>query len=379
LLGVARIARYDVLAVAFGWLALLALDLALRRPNIPRALLLGIACGVAALTQFMGVFVVPVVIAVWLLARARLRLLFLALGAAALTVLPWAAFGAMHFADVAGQVTVYAGRGDFLRPAFYIENVLTESGRYEHLFGDRSFRVLLLTVGLWPALAYVVWRSRDWRSVGDLIVWTSLVVFAGLLLVLDHGKSSVYAVALVPSVCLALSRAATGSIAWVLRTNPLLSMRLLAVALGALLFVRVCVDGVAAYQITLAQADTVSPYDNVAQQLTRALPPGARVFGPERWWWALHTHPYLSLRSVWWQWLNNQTPPFLPEYVIVNDNVRADIQLFPAPIQQRFWAYLETCTTLVTTIEDPNYFGIDVYLAHSPSYERGSPGASCQI
>ena len=54
--------------------------------------------------------------------------------------------------------------------------------------------------------------------------------------------------------------------------------------------------------------------------------PVARVFGPERWWWALHTHPYLSLRSVWWQWLNGLTPPFQPEYVIVNDNVRADIE-----------------------------------------------------
>ena len=36
-----------------------------------------------------------------------------------------------------------------------------ESSRYEHLVGDRSISVLLLTVGLWPALAYVVWRSRD--------------------------------------------------------------------------------------------------------------------------------------------------------------------------------------------------------------------------
>ena len=92
LLGVARIARYDVLAVAFGWLAFLALDLAVTRPRVVRALLLGVACGVAALTQFMGVFVTPAVLAVWLLARAPRRLfLWVALGAA-VTVLPWAAF-----------------------------------------------------------------------------------------------------------------------------------------------------------------------------------------------------------------------------------------------------------------------------------------------
>ena len=128
-------------------------------------LLLGLACGVAALTQFMGVFVTPVVFAVWLLAGAR----------------PCgscvdgaghrgdrAAVGGLCRAACAGRGWAGDGlrrRGDFLRPAFYVENVLMESGRYEHLFGDRSFSVLLLTVGLWPALAYVVWRSRD-RTLG---------------------------------------------------------------------------------------------------------------------------------------------------------------------------------------------------------------------
>ena len=75
-------------------------------------------------------------------------------GAAVLTVLPWAAFAALHAQDLAGQATVYAGRGEFLRPSFYAENVLMEAGRFEHLFGDRSFSVLLLTVGLWPC-----WRT----------------------------------------------------------------------------------------------------------------------------------------------------------------------------------------------------------------------------
>jgi hypothetical protein len=304
---------------------------------------------------------VPVVAVNWWLARARWTLLCWVLLGFAAVVGPWLALAAANVNDVAGQLTVYAGRGDFLRPAFYLENIATEPGRYEHLFGERSLSVLLLTVGVWPALAYVAWRSRCAEAIGDRIVASSLIVFAAGLLLLDHGKSSVYAIALVPSVCLALSRLCSGSIAWVWRTNPLLSMRLLAAALGAMLLARACLDGVFAYQLTLAQADEVSAYGAVAQQLDRAISPAARVYGPERWWWALHTRPYLSLRSVWWQWSNGLQPPFAPDTIVVNDNVRADILLFPEPIQQRFWTFIRECTTRAATIEDPNYFGIEVY------------------
>ena len=149
----------------------------------------------------------------------------------------------------------------------------------------------------------------------------SLVLFAACLLVLDHGKSSVYAIALVPSACLAFSRCCTGSLNWVWRTNLRLSMRLLATSLGVQLLLRVCLDAVLAYQLTLAQAEEVSPYRTVDQQLDRAISLTSRVFGPERWWWALHTRPYLSLRSVWWQWSNGMDAPFDADTIIVNDNV----------------------------------------------------------
>jgi len=361
LLGVARVARYDVLAVAFMWLALALLDVALRGQRVGATVLVGIASGLATLSQFLGVFVVPVIALNWALARAPVRgLLWVALGFA-VVVAPWLLYGAVHASDVAGQLTVYAGRGEFLRPGFYVDNITQELGRYEHLVGDRAPSVLLLTLGLWPALIYVAWRSREVGAIGDRIVWTSLLVFAGLLLLLDHGKSSVYAIALWPSICLALSRAITGSVAWVRATNPLFSMRLLASALAVLLVLRVAVDGVTAYRLTLAQADAVSPYMVVGQQLDHAVDADARVLGPERWWWALRDRPYLSLRNVWWQWAGGAEPAFTPDDVIVNDNVRADVLLFPESVQERFWEFLRTCTRRVADLDDPNYFGIEVY------------------
>src|SRR6266851_2022495 len=70
-LGVTRAARYDILAVAFAWLALALLYDLLRQKRWPIALGVGLACGLAALAQFMGAFVFPLVVVNWLWARGR--------------------------------------------------------------------------------------------------------------------------------------------------------------------------------------------------------------------------------------------------------------------------------------------------------------------
>jgi hypothetical protein len=374
LLGVSRTARYDVLAVAAAWLALLVLDVVLRRPRPASALVLGVLCGIAALAQFMGSFVLPLVVLNWLWARARASVLVWMLIGTALALLPWAVFAMLHADDVVGQLTVYAGRGEFLRPAFYVENITQEAGRYEHALHPTDLSTWLLVLGIWPATAYVAWRSHRSRLVGDRVVWSSLILFAGLLLLLDHGKSSVYAIVLLPSICLAFSRLLTGVVATLWRSSPHPLLGLFPCAAAAGLVVLVMLDGKAAYQRTLEQADHVSPYAEVGNQVAQAFAPGARVLGPERWWWAVHGHPYLSLRSVWWQWANEREPAFvdgvpwtLADHVIVNDNVRDDVLLFPPPIQQRFWRFVTTCTTQIAALDDKTYFGIQIYRVLKPS------------
>ncbi len=372
LLGVSRTARYDVLAVAACWLALVMLDAVLRRPRAASGLVLGALCAIAALAQFMGSFVLPLVVVNWLWAHGRGRVLWWIVVGAALALLPWAVFAAVHADDVAGQLTVYAGRGEFLRPSFYAENIAQEAGRYEHALRPASLSTWLLILGIWPATAYVAWRCHRSGLVGDRVIWSSLVIFAGLLLLLDHGKSSVYAIVLLPSICLALSRLATGALASLWRRSPWLGLVPSAAAAG--LLVLVVLEGHAAYQLTLEQARQVSPYAGVGAQIDRALAPGSRVLGPERWWWAVHSHPYLSLRSVWWQWANALQPAFVDgtawtdaDNVVVNDNVRDDVLLFPASVQQRFWSFVNNCTTRVAALDDPTYFGIQVYQVIKPT------------
>ena len=101
-----------------------------------------------------------------------------------------------------GQLAVFGGRRDFLRPSFYLTNVLSEPSRYQGLVSsalqaDSPHSLAgswLLAVGVWPAVAYIGWRSRRMSALGDRILLSSLLTFAGLLLVLDQTKTALYAI-----------------------------------------------------------------------------------------------------------------------------------------------------------------------------------------
>lgn len=378
LLGVARTARYDVLAVAFAWLSIACLDVTLRRPRLATALAAGIFGGLATLSQFFGAFVLPLLLvaAVW---QGRRRSAAWIVGGAAIVILPWMAYAAQNADDLRGQLVVYGERGDFLRPTFYLENVLAEPRRFAHLltapavdFGDPQaidapLSPWLLVLGILPALVYVARRG----GIGDRLLLGSLVTFGGLLLLVDQTKVALYAILLLPPICIAL---AAGCAALLRPRTFQVPVSLLALGLLAVLGW----EGVRAYQVDFEQAERVSAYAGIGRQIEAGLVPGAPVLGPERWWWALHNHPYLSLRSIWWQWsdvaVKSRTSPNIVswfsgqrgESVIVNVNVRDDIRSFPTALQTQFWRFLARCTTQVDDIVDVNYFEIEVYQVTSP-------------
>jgi hypothetical protein len=378
LFGVARAARYDVLAVAFAWLAIALLDATRCRARRGGGFTIGVCCGLATLSTFIGAFVVPVVALNWLWARRRSDgTLLWTIAGFALLVVPWTAYCLIYRADFASQLAVYGQRWSVFQPGFYVQNVVTEPARYQNLFSVSNASTWLLAIGIWPALAYVIWRARAPGTPGDRLVWSSLVIFAALLVLVDQTKTPLYAIVLLPSVCLALAALISGIIGWAWRHGSQPQLRIAATALSLLLAVAVGTDTNNAYQQSLRQAAEAGAYLSVGQQIDRGLPPGARVLGPERWWWALHEHPYSSLRSVWFQWTaqaaSGATPSFsdwIPltsaDSIVVNDNVRGDIQDFSETLQQQFWTFLSTCTTQVVAIDDPTYLQIEVYAITHP-------------
>src|SRR5262249_22665324 len=160
-----------------------------------------------------------------------------------LVVAPWILYAARHATDLAGQLTVYGQRGDFSRPTFYLENIAAEPQRYAHILAQPipadvtgasalayEASSWLLTVGIWPWLGVLVWRSLrrdvaarddaardDAARVGGSLLLLTLIVFGGLLLVVDQTKTPLYAVLLVPSLCAVLASAFVQMLRWAWR------------------------------------------------------------------------------------------------------------------------------------------------------------------
>jgi hypothetical protein len=394
LLGIARTARYDVVAVATVWLAIALLDATLRKPHPARAVALGLSLGLAALSQFFGSFAVLVVLAAWAGTRLRQRgatLVWITLGAM-FVLAPYIGYVWRYRSDLAGQLSVYGTRGDFLRPTFYVENALSEWTRYAHLLPGATatpapLSEWLVLAGVWPALGYVVWRARQpWRT-GDRLLLLSLGTFVATLGLLDQTKVPLYAALILPAICICIAAASSAALQFGCRAlravrAPAASGARVWVALGAVAggtiaaaVIGVSLDAVAAYQIDFADANRVTPYLALGQRIDGTMPAGAQVLGPERWWWPLREHPYLSLRSIWFQWAAAATaagPSAAPRFtdwvtragaesVVVNINIRADIHAFPEALQSQFWTFIDQCTTQVADFNDPNYFEIEVY------------------
>jgi 4-amino-4-deoxy-L-arabinose transferase-like glycosyltransferase len=394
LLGVARTARYDVLAVAAAWLALGTLDAALRKPTLTRGLLTGAFSGLAALSQFFGAFVLPMVLAGWIVNRSRLRLPALPkwiIVGFALSVAPYAVYCAANRGDLVGQLSVYGDRGNVVAAGFLPHTLMSEPARYAPLvtgwppsadvFGaelsDHPMSPWLLVLNFLPALAYVGWRARKSGAFGDRLLLCSVVCFGGLLWLLDETKTPLYALLLLPSICVCLS---VGSVAltqssW--RHFRQFWVRTSIVSAIAIVCVGLVLESAHAFAVDWTQAGNVTPYLPLGEQIDTALSPGGVVLGPERWWWALHGHPYLSLRGIWFRWTvlerDGESPEFAdlalrsrPESIVVNINVREDLKAFPPRLQDQFWKFMDSCTTQMLDIPNPNYFETEVYAVVTP-------------
>jgi hypothetical protein len=375
LLDVARVARYDVLAIAFGWLAIAALELALTSKRSRGATLApaGFFAGLAALTQFYGVFALPVV----LLSAPRKAA---ALAGTALALVPWFAFVAWHHADLSGQVSVYGQRGDFLNPSFYAQNITTEPSRYANILAQRmpgdvvgaaaiAFQTSpYLLLGLVPAVAWLIWRYLRCRFQSDRTLLLTMASCAGLLLLVDQTKTALYALVLVPPICVALAAGWSELLRWFWRRSRRWPALIATAASAALLFA-IASDGLRAYGVDRTESAQVTPYASVGAQIDATVHADGVVLGPERWWWALRAHPYISLRSLWFQWLSDDgATPFSdlvarwqPRSVVVNNNVRDDIRAFPPALQDQFWTFIGNCTRQVGGLDDPTYFDVQVY------------------
>lgn len=185
LLTVARSGRYDLTTVVWMWLAVFFLYALLRQPTWLRALTVGVCAGAATLTQFFGVFVVPLVTVVWIWQRRKRTLTdshtYWMLAGFFLITGPYVLYVVAHWEDAVGQLAyTKPGRVAFSDLSFWLDNLRREVHRYAFAWQEQgNGKWLLLGVG--PALLYLGYRLLRESTLGDRLLALSLGVNLVLL------------------------------------------------------------------------------------------------------------------------------------------------------------------------------------------------------
>ena len=373
LLGLARSGRYDGFAVALVWLSIAVVDRSVEQPRRGTAWLAGALAGAAALTQFFGVAALPIVAGGLLAATPTRResaglIPWVGLGFAIVT-LPYVIYAAVNAGDWLGQnVTIRAAaRVNVASPAFYVGNVLREPARYATV--SASALVVL------PVLAFLVYRLSHHKQRQDIMLAATLVVPALVLAMLDSTKAALYAVVMSPAICILIAMAVSGLVDWQRRTRSTVAHLIVAVTvLAALVMLS---DGADGYRLDWEQSSATSRYVDVASRIRAVIPDAAPVFGPSRWWWALHDRPYRALHAIWWQWRlaldAGQQARFADyvasanaRYLIINDDIRADVTWLPSAMQDEFWRFIKTSCRPAAAWRDETYRAIELYEVAAP-------------
>lgn len=383
----ARIARYDMLVIALYWVVIVLLYRWRQCLTPARAAAIGIVCGLATLTQFYGVAALVVAATYWLFVlrdKARWRFFAVALVAFAGTVAPYAVYVVVNWDDFIGQMSLYPGRHSFLRPGFYLANVLDEYQRYRWIvdpFLDRearrvaTFRGAVLGVLLCGAsLAAIRPRDEEGGERGRALrlLWVSLVVPFVLLACIDTTKLFLYATIMLPSLSMLAAvgwvGVARGLLAYEGRPLAGFAQTFAIVAIAVL----ITVSGISAIRNDRAFARGTNRYADVGAAIEQYLSPGSTVIGPDRWWWTQREHRYYSLLGLLWGLYEHDeridpTPmaelvrPTGAEFLIINAGNELWFRFFRPDLESSFWGWIDQCTTRLAEWVDPKYGPIRIY------------------
>ncbi|MEO6350502.1 MAG: hypothetical protein ABIP53_07610 [Candidatus Limnocylindrales bacterium] len=384
----ARSARYDIAATALLWLALLLLHELLTAPSHLKALLLGLVCGLATLTQWFGIAApVTVVVAwLWLVRRKdrlradllpgdrRARQIAVAAGIGFLiAIVPYAVYVVAFRDDAAAQISaLHATRFRAINPVGVLENVLSEPRRYEALFEPRASGSWLFVAAIVPALVYLVYRARSSGEVGDGLALIALGVTFAVLALFDVTKAPIYALALVPAGALVLALGARDLLRYG-RTMATARNRA-AVAIVAVGVLAVVNLGIQSYDEQSRRAWAIEPYHQTEDRLQAAVPQTGIALGSIRWGWAFRDRPYAAELALWHWWQPGSTARRPPAeslaltladaeitHVIVDSDLRESLGAYPEWLRDEFGRILAECATVVDSWTAGPYGSLEVY------------------
>jgi hypothetical protein len=364
-------ARYDLTAVCTVWVAVALMDRLARMPSAATAIAVGVASGLAALTQFHGA-VAALVAAVWWWSLSRARLvparsgLWLA-GCFVATLLPYAVYAVSNWDAFVGQQSVHEARFGSGDPGFYVQSLTREWRRF-WTGGHRPFGFWLFLVGLAPALWHLARRALPGGAPADRLLFLTLAVSSSFLAVVEPVKAPLYALILVPPLAVTLALGAVEAFRWTSRAGGSRAASAVVRVLLAAGLLAVLVEGFQTYRSTVRSASLAVPQDVAAASLRKVVPPGTVVAAFEAFWWPLRgANSLRSWWSLWNQWRvlpGSASDASAFHRVLVGAGVRYVVlarpdQTYllsqPAALQEQTRWVMDRCTRELTSTDLPGY------------------------
>ena len=305
----ARLIRYDILVPVGVLAACCCFVWAMRQSSSGRTAIgfvaAGLLAGVATLAHVYGTFILAVFagVALWHRGWRVLRSAapyWIAVGWL-LALLPWCVYILQDPEAYLGQMARHEGRFALLDPGFYWRNLERELWRYAAWSGGSPAAALLQPrLGIWlvlvgvPASWLVLWRRV--RGGGGrlaerflLLALPTLELCLALLIAL---KRYYYTVLVLPFLVLQLAFLAALLHSWARHRGGVARY-----VLPAILTLVVIESGTGILRMQAAASHT-TPYLELAEAISRAVPRGSRLLITQPWWMGLQRFGHDDLRSV---------------------------------------------------------------------------------
>lgn len=378
LLGTGRSARWDITPLPWMWLAVFAFDSLRRKPGLVAAILTGVFAALAAQTHYFGGFIVIGLALAWFWpGEERFQLHPGWAGAATLafvaTLSPLLVFVAMHYDDALAQFTaIHGGRTQVFDSGAILPRLGQEVFRYSSVLDRVGLGNWVLIVGVVPVLILTTRAAfRNGDSNARLVIFCLFGLVLGLALV-DVTKAPVYAISLLPAICLLFGKVFADLLP---RSIPTIrDGRTFGSAVAGLLLVAVLVEGVAAYAVDWRRGNNATPYDRLGAEIGASIVPNAVVTGPPRWAWAMRDQHYLSLTNLQLQWIDSQRrgrpqsvagifESYSIDNVILTGNTRIDMDLrWPTRLKVEFFQFLQRCAQRTSAWDDAWYGPVELFV-----------------
>ncbi len=291
-----RVVRYDIFVPVFGLAALNVYLSARREKSLRLYAFAGFLCALATLTHLYGAFFFVIVICLMMWERLpQLRTaLFALLDGFVAPCLTYALYVFNFWEAWRAQTRLYGERFDLLNGAWYLNNLLRESSRYDFGISLENWwtrpGVLLALGGIGLVLVSLGNDALRQKNFGARVILIALVVLGGGFALLIFSKFRNYLVTLTPFAAVAFAWGGVKGFEIFARSNKRLAF--------VSMFV-ICVLLLGESSIQLARFVQVSRsmtlYAMFIANVQQFIPQGARVVGMHHYGFGWENYVYRSI------------------------------------------------------------------------------------